>query len=162
MGGVAVIQGKSFRPATLFALAMTSAAVLAAQTAGLIADRYSLMVEGREIASFSELQGIRTEVTPVETVPSPTKWGDIVLKRGLTPGIEMSSWLEAAQAGGVAGARKNASITMYDTMGKPVARYHLENAWPAKIEIGALKAGASEVLMETVTISAERIQRVAP
>jgi phage tail-like protein len=50
---------------------------------------------------------------------------------------------------------------MYQADGKPVARYHLEMAWPSKIEIGALKAGASEVLMETVTIVAEHIQRVA-
>ena len=51
---------------------------------------------------------------------------------------------------------------MYNVDGKPVARYHLEHAWPAKIEIGALKAGASEVLMETVTMVCEHIQRVAP
>ena len=38
----------------------------------------------------------------------------------------------------------------------------MEHAWPAKIEIGALKAGASEVLMETVTFVCEHIQRVAP
>ena len=43
----------------------------------------------------------------------------------------------------------------------PVARYHLENAWVSKIEIGALKAGASEVLMETVTIACETLQRIA-
>jgi hypothetical protein len=30
--------------------------------------------------------------------------------------------------------------------GTAVDRYHLESAWPAKIEIGGLKAGASEVL----------------
>jgi hypothetical protein len=27
--------------------------------------------------------------------------------------------------------------TMYSTDGTPVARYHLEMAWPAKIEVGA-------------------------
>jgi hypothetical protein len=42
-----------------------------------------------------------------------------------------------------------------------VARYHLTEAWPAKIEIGALKAGASEVLMEKVTIVCEFIQRTS-
>ncbi len=47
-------------------------------------------------------------------------------------------------------------------MGKPVARYLFENAWPAKIELGAVKAGAGEVLMETVTLTAESLQRVAP
>ena len=49
---------------------------------------------------------------------------------------------------------------MYNTKGDPVARYHLTNAWPSKLEIGGLKAGSSEVLMETVTIVCERIERV--
>jgi phage tail-like protein len=59
-------------------------------------------------------------------------------------------------------ARKSCSLVMYNVDGKPVARYHMHNAWPSKIEIGALKAGASEVLMETVTIVCEHIERVAP
>jgi T4-like virus tail tube protein gp19 len=51
---------------------------------------------------------------------------------------------------------------MYDTDGTAVAKYYLESAWPAKIEIGGLKAGASEVLYETVTLTCEHIHRVAP
>jgi hypothetical protein len=51
---------------------------------------------------------------------------------------------------------------MYNTNGKPVARYHLEQAWPAKIEIGPVKSGANEALMETVTIVCEHVQRLAP
>ena len=48
---------------------------------------------------------------------------------------------------------------MYNTKGEPVARYRLTEAWPSKIEIGALKAGASEVLMEKITLVCEFIQR---
>ncbi len=51
---------------------------------------------------------------------------------------------------------------MFNSGGRPVARYFLANAWPSKIELSALKAGASEALMETVTLTAESIQRVAP
>jgi hypothetical protein len=50
---------------------------------------------------------------------------------------------------------------MYDVDGKPVARYHLANAWPSKIAFGGV-ASRSGVAMETVTIVAERIQRVSP
>ena len=64
--------------------------------------------------------------------------------------------------GDMAAARKSCSLVMYNVDGKPVARYHMEHAWPAKIEIGGLKAGASEVLMETVVIVCEHLQRVAP
>jgi hypothetical protein len=43
-----------------------------------------------------------------------------------------------------------------------VARYSLENAWPAKLGIGSLTVGSSSVVMETVTLVCDRLQRVAP
>ena len=79
----------------------------------------------------------------------------------MTRNIEMAAWHELVILGDVAAARKNVSIIAYGADGKPVARYHLTAAWPSKIEIGALKAGASEVLIETVTMTCEFMQRVA-
>ena len=76
--------------------------------------------------------------------------------------MELWLWHEAVLMGDIIAARKSCSLVMYATDGTPVARYHLEMAWPSKLEIGALKAGASEVLMETVTLVCEMIQRVAP
>ena len=61
------------------------------------------------------------------------------------------------RAGDIAVAQKNCTLTLYNTEGNPVARYHLEKAWPSKIEIAGLKVGANEMLMETVTLVAERI-----
>ena len=146
--------------AAVAAITLTAtAAVLAAQTVGLVVDRYSLMVEGREIAVFSELAGINSEVP---TAAGQQKWQNIVLKRGATSNLEMSAWHEAVLNGDIVAARKNASVQMYSPEGRPVARYNLTNAWPSKVEISGLKAGASEVLMETVTITAERMERVAP
>ena len=85
----------------------------------------------------------------------------MTLKRGMNKNIELAAWHELVVLGDVAAARKSCSLTMYNTKGEPVAKYHLTDAWPSKIEIGALKAGASEVLMETVTIVCERIQRMS-
>lgn len=139
----------------------------------LTAARFSITIDGYEIASFSELQGITTEVEPVELMestdkevvlkklPGKTKPATLVLKRGKNSSMELWAWHEAVLMGDIAAARKSCSLVMYATDGKPVARYHLEHAWPSKLEIGALKAGSSEVLMETVTIVAERIQRVS-
>ena len=59
-------------------------------------------------------------------------------------------------------AGKCAWLFMYDAPGARVARYHLENAWPAKLEIGSLKAGASSILLETVTLVCDNLRRVAP
>jgi phage tail-like protein len=140
----------------------------------ITASRFSIVIDGYQIASFSELVGITTEVEPVELLestdkevmmkklPGKTKPPTLTLKRGKNQSMELWLWHEAVLMGDIMAARKSCSLVMYATDGTPVARYHLEMAWPSKLEVGALKAGASEVLMETVTLVCEHIQRVAP
>jgi len=127
----------------------------------ITAARFSLTIDGYEIGSFSELQGITTEVDVLETdAPSPLL--TVTLKRGLTRNIEMAAWHELVILGDVAAARKSCSLTMYNSAGAPVLRYHLTDAWPSKVEIGSFKdkSGAS-VLTESVTLTCEFIQRVS-
>ncbi|WP_035791586.1 phage tail protein [Kitasatospora mediocidica] len=140
----------------------------------MTAARFSITIDNYEIASFSELSGITTEVEPVDylsssdkevifkKLPGKAKPPTVVLKRGKTTGMELWAWHQTVLEGQIAAARKSCSLVMYSFDGKPVARYYLSDAWPSKLEIGALKAGASEVLMETVTVVCERIIRVSP
>jgi len=139
----------------------------------LTAARFELSIDGHSVAQFSELSGISSAIDVVEFIQSDAKENilkklpgkrnppTVTLKRGMTRNIEMAAWHELVVLGDVAAARKSCSLTMYNTKGEGVAKYRLDDAWPAKIEIGALKAGASEVLMETVTIVCEFIQRVS-
>ncbi|MDQ1423233.1 MAG: hypothetical protein QOD72_731 [Acidimicrobiaceae bacterium] len=144
------------------------------QTDALTAARFSITIDGSEIATFSELTGITTSVDVVDFIESSDKEvvmrklpgrrnpPTVVLKRGKNNSMELWAWHESVLQGNMAAARRSCSLVMYNVDGKPVARYHLEDAWPAKIEIGGLKAGASEVLMESVTLTCTHIQRVAP
>ena len=139
----------------------------------LTAARFALVIDGVEIAQFSELSGITTEVEPVDflessekevifkKLPGKRKPPHVQLKRGKNANMELWAWHEAVLTGDIVAARKSCSLVMYNFDGSPVARYHMEAAWPCKLEIGALKAGASEVLMESVTIVCESIQRVS-
>jgi phage tail-like protein len=136
--------------------------------------RFVLTTDGYELASFSELQGITSEVTPtvyiggadkatiLKKLPGARKPPTLVLKRGMAGGMELFAWHEAARRGDIAAARKSCTLTMYNSAGEPVAKYLLANAWPFKLEISALKAGSSEVLYETVHLTADSIQRLAP
>jgi phage tail-like protein len=140
----------------------------------LTAARFSITIDGSEIATFSELQGITTSVEVVDFIESSDKEvvmkklpgrrnpPTVVLKRGKNNSMELWAWHESVLQGNMAAARRSCSLVMYNVDGAATARYHLEDAWPAKIEIGALKAGASEVLMESVTLTCTHIQRVAP
>ncbi|MGH7588251.1 MAG: phage tail protein [Gemmatimonadota bacterium] len=128
-----------------------------------LANRFKIQIDGREIAQFAELVALNARSNP------PT----VVLKRGKNSSMDMWAWHEAARSGDMAAARKSATLVMYDYDGKPVARYHLVNAWPSKIETGGLESGTGKVavetlelahegFLETVTIVAEDIQRVSP
>jgi phage tail-like protein len=129
--------------------------------------RFSLTIDGVEIAQFFELVGIISEAEPddlagslLKKLPGKRTPPTVTLRRALSGDVQLWSWHEARRERQSA-ANKDAALIMYDATGEPVARYHLESAWVPKIEIGALKSGANEVLMETVTIACQSIRRVA-
>jgi phage tail-like protein len=140
----------------------------------LTAAKFSLTIDGVEVGQFSELAGINSEVEPVELMettgdqlflkklPGKRKPATVTLKRGMNKDLGVFAWHQSVVEGQVAAARKSCTLTMYASDGTATAKYYLENAWPSKVEISGLKAGASEVLYETVTITMEDIQRVAP
>jgi phage tail-like protein len=140
----------------------------------LTAARFSLTIDGVEIAQFSELAGISSEIEPVELMetngdqlflkklPGKRKPPTVTLKRGKNKDMAVFAWHQSVVEGQLAAARKSLTLTMYASDGTATAKYYLESAWPSKVEISGLKAGASEVLYETVTLTCEDIQRVAP
>jgi phage tail-like protein len=156
------------------ATALAAVGVTAFATAGfgqltgdpITANRFALTVDGVEIATFQELSSIAEEVDPTNywtsTDPTKVKPPTVILKRGLTGSMELWAWHEAVRRRAAGQARRSATLVMYSPEGQPVARYWLEKAWPMKIDLAGLKAGSSEALVETVTLTAERIQRIAP
>jgi phage tail-like protein len=66
----------------------------------------------------------------------------------------MKNW----QFGEIEGVRKDGAIIVYDYEGAVVQRYKLTNAWPKSLEIGALEAGATSVLVERLVIVCERLE----
>lgn len=137
----------------------------------LIPSRFDVTIDGHSLAVFSELVGISSAVevvdaisaSPTETIlkklPGKRTPPTVTLKRGMTRSIEMAAWHELVILGDIAAARKSCSLTMFDAKGDPVARYHLTDAWPQKVEIEV--ADTSGVLMETVTMTCDFIQRVS-
>jgi phage tail-like protein len=126
------------------------------------AARFSLTLDGVEIASFTELERLTAHAaapTPGAPAPATTEPHTLVLRRVLGRDLTMSTWLEAAAVGDPR-ARRSVSLTAFAADGRQVLRYFLSHAWPSKIEIGPMKAGSAE-LLETVTITCEQIQRVA-
>ena len=137
------------------------------------ASRFGISVDGVQIASFSELQGISTEVDVIEhiestddgvrvhKIPGVTRpKGEVKFKMAMGTNLAMNAWLEESQAGKMDVARKSCSLVMYDAENKPVARFYLENAWPIKCTLSPLRAGGSDVMQQEWSLTFETIQRV--
>ena len=122
----------------------------------------SLIVDNQEIASFNELGGITSSIKlpRVDGKAAQLETLSIVLKRPASEDLAMSNWHREATTQ-VTGYKKNVSLIFYNTEGSPVAKFYLNNAWPAEYHLGALKAGSSELIHESVTLTATSFQRVS-
>jgi len=128
----------------------------------LTAAKFSLVLDGQEIGAFNELGGVTSSIKlPRADGKAAQLDFSIVLKRGASEALEMSSWHRAATTQ-VTGYRKNVTLVSYDTAGTPVMKFELKGAWPAEYHLSALKAGSSEVIYESVTLTASSFERVSP
>ena len=134
---------------------------------------FSVEVDSLEIAQFSELSGITSEIDVIELkentrdgkavikkLPGARKPPTITLKRAKSASMDLWNWHAAMRDGDVAGARKNGSVVLYDYTYGEVARYNFFNGWVSKLTMGAAKAGANEVLTEECSIVCEDLIRV--
>src|SRR5262245_33292227 len=120
---------------------LVACSLLAAASIGLIASpissgagppdplpiaRFAILVEGQQIAAFSELAaltaGYETEDIDVDqketllTLPAKHRPSTVVLKRGLTSDLTLWDWHEDAIQNGFR-ASKDAELVMYDVEG---------------------------------------------
>jgi len=138
----------------------------------LTAARFELTIDGNAIASFSELVEVSTGFDPEDLelivrgsetqlkLPPRRTPPTVTLKRGMTLNIEMAAWHDLALSD-LATAKRTIALVGYNAAGVPVVRYHLTNAWPSKLVVNGGSAGASQVLLETVTMTCEFILRVS-
>jgi phage tail-like protein len=134
---------------------------------------YSFFVDitGVTVAQFKEVTGLGISVGIVENranqvggqpvlqkMPGSIKYDDIHLSRGKVSDPAFWTWMKTVQEGKVSEARKDGSIILYDYAHGEVTRYNFFDAWPSRVEIGKLTAGADTVLLETVVLTIGRLE----
>jgi phage tail-like protein len=138
----------------------------------LVSAWFSIDFQGQVTGAFRECSGFGSENEVVEhkasgpkgelviqKVPGRLKWNNITLKRGVTDAMDMWKWRQLIEEGKVKDARKNGSITMYDTAGQAVAKWDLVNAWPAKLTGPTSNANANELAIEELELTHEGYKR---
>jgi phage tail-like protein len=126
-------------------------------------------------ASFSELAGISSEVEQTEYMQAgekgpeygrfvgKTKPPTITLKRAMSTGPDTTwiwEWHQQARAGSPM-AYRTTTFMLYgagsDPGGSAALTYMLVNAFPSKVDIAGMKAGGTEVVVQTVTLQCDEI-----
>jgi phage tail-like protein len=123
---------------------------------------------------FTEVSGLGSETEVVEhkimakgakepiirKIPGRLKWGDIVLKRGITKNLDFYNWRKQVESGKVEAARLDGTIIMYDQTMAPVAEWSFSKGWPSKISGPSLQSDGNAIGVEELTIVHEGIKRV--
>ena len=138
----------------------------------LVSAWFSVEFQGAITGAFRECSGFGSENEVVEhkasgtkgelviqKIPGRLKWNNITLKRGVTDAMDMWTWRALVEQGKVKDARKNGTITMYDTAGEAVAKWDLVNVWPCKLNGPTTNANNNELAIEELELAHEGYTR---
>jgi phage tail-like protein len=131
--------------------------------------RYQLEMEGLNVGGFSEASGFDASydvieyregnmpVTPMK-MPGLIKYGNVILKKGVTNSTELFQWLKTGLEGSP--ARKTVTLTLLDESGAPAAAWRILDAWPAKYNAPDFNASGSEAAVESLELAHEGLDRL--
>lgn len=121
------------------------------------------------VAGFSEVQGLdaQTEVEEyregglnsyVHRLPKGTRYGTIVLRRGMSSSPELWSWYDQTANGVI--SRKNGSIILLKPNGGELCRWNFFGAFPVRWTGPSLNAASSDVAIESIELAHNGIKTI--
>lgn len=133
---------------------------------------FSVSIPGLEEVEFQEVSGLSWEYEAIEYhgqatggkhvyayYPGKLKIGEVTFKKGRAPmDKHYWEWLKDINRGWKPGSIKEISIKLFAYDMTPDTTWNLYDCWPKKVSLGALKAGASEILIEEMVVVATRIE----
>lgn len=133
--------------------------------------RFRLEIDGIQTAGFSEVHigAATTDVIDYREGTDPphvrklsglTKYGNIILKHGMTNSLELFRWYRDIVDGQLANRRRQVVITVQDESGADQVRFVVSEAWPIKYDPTDLNARGNEVMIELLELANEGIERV--
>ena len=126
---------------------------------GLVAAGFSEVSIGESVTDVIDYRE-GNEPTHVRKLPGLHKFGNVTLKRGMTASMDIYNWHKQIMDGDIGAARRNVAVTVLDQSGADAARFIIQDAWPVKYQPGDLNAKGNEVLIETLELANEGIERV--
>jgi len=121
------------------------------------------------VGGFAQVSGLSSTSDVIEyhsgaepaavKIPGRTRFGNIVLCKGVTNSNELYDWRRKIEAGDA--DLRSGSIVLLDAAMKERARWNFYGGWPARYEGPLLDAEDSAIAVETLEIAVDRLERVA-
>jgi phage tail-like protein len=124
--------------------------------------RFKVTIDEIEAADFTEVDGLTVQRDVVEyheggentyhhKLVGPTRFSNLVLRRGTSSSTDLWDWVKQTIDGTV--KRKNGSIIALDRSGEPIARWDFKNAWPCRYEGSQFRSGESDMSIEVIELA---------
>lgn len=123
------------------------------------------MLEG----SFMEVNGLSVTITPEEIkeggenrfthrLPSPPKYGNLILKRGMVIDSPLITWaLQCINQFQI--TPKTVVVQLLDENAMPVSIWSFNNAYPVKLDYAGLTAKEGQVVVETLELAYDYFEK---
>ena len=147
------------------------------KNAGLVKDAefigawFTIELDNKINGNFSDASGLAIEVAVVEQTDSDMKgdtmtrrrpgtatYGEVTLKRTLTPDKSFYDWANDIRKGKME-YRTGGAIVLHDMSGTEMGRWTFTNAWPSKWSASDLDVGSDDLIQEEVVLQIEHLTR---
>jgi len=131
--------------------------------AGFYFDVFVEGITGMNEGSFQEVSGLNVklgteEVTEggenrfVHRLPTPPKYENLVLKRGMLKGSSLINWVRTS-VDRFKFVPKMVVVKLLDATGKPLVSWSFSNAYPIGLRISEFKSQENALVVETLELS---------
>ena len=126
--------------------------------AGSVFQEVSGLTNEREVTGITE----GGENRFVHHVPGRVKHQNLVLKRGMVPSTSpLLDWCKTTLEAGLSTRiqTKDLTVSLLDQKQQPVMNWSVNSAWPIKWQVASFTTEENTVLIETLELSFQRIER---
>jgi len=130
--------------------------------------RFIVEIDDLDQMHFSEVSGLRVEVGAIQfrsggdvdtvgrVVPGRVTYRPITLRRGLASDMALWGWLSNIEDGQSDFRRVTVKILGEDR--ETAVAFRLDSAWPSGLELGPLKGLGTDLAIETLELTFERLE----
>jgi phage tail-like protein len=119
---------------------------------------------GKQEGNFQDVSGISVSITPEEVreggenqfvykLPSPPKYSNLVLRRGMLIGSVVTDWVRKSLST-FTFTPTTVVVMLLDETSEPIYSWKFYGVYPIKLEVSGLKAtGDGEIVIETLELA---------